>query len=123
MFGEDCLGSSHGAKRPVTVQKVMVSCVFQDGDVSGREEFAMVEKDQKPVISVKEEVLDGPWTVSKLKAIWRQRGAVLSGKKPELLQAVGEDFDILGQTSVTMLTVWFCYFFSSFLIQCSVLQE
>ena len=41
-----------------------------------------------------QEVLDGPWTVSKLKAFWRQRRAVLSGKKPELLQAVGEDFDI-----------------------------
>ena len=106
-FGEDCLGSSHGATRPVTVQKVMVFCVFHDGDVTGRKEFPMAEKDQKPVISAKEEVLDGPWTVSKLKAFWRQRGAVLSGKQPELLQAVGEDFDILGHTSVTMLRVGF----------------
>ena len=79
--------------------KVMVFCVFRDGDVNGREEFAMVEKDQKPVISGKEEVIDGPRTVSKLKAFWRQRGAVLSGKKPELLQAV----DFWDQTSVTML--------------------
>ena len=71
----------------------MVFCVFHDGDVSGREEFAMAEKDQKPVISAKEEVLDGPRTVSKLKAFWRQRRGVFSGKKPEL-QAVGEDFDI-----------------------------
>ena len=83
----------------------------------------MAEKDQKPVISVKEEVVDGPLTVSKLKAFWRQRRGVLSGKKPELLQAVGEDFDMLGRTSVAMLRVGFCYFFSSFFIQCSVLQE
>ena len=43
-FGEDCLGSSHGATRPVTVQSVMVFCAFHDGDVNGREEFAMAEK-------------------------------------------------------------------------------
>ena len=66
----------------------MVFCVFRDGDVNGREEFAMAEKDQKPVISGKEELIDGPRIVSKVKAFWRQRGAVLSGKKPELLQAV-----------------------------------
>ena len=84
----------------------MVFCVFHDGDVSGREEVVMAEKDQKSVIPAKEEDLDGPWTVSKLKAFWR-RSAVLSGKKPELLQAVCEDFDILGQTSVTMLRVGF----------------
>ena len=38
---------------------------------------------------------------------WRQRGAVLSGKKNELFQAVSEDFDILGHTSMTMLRVGF----------------
>ena len=86
----------------------MVFRVFHDGDVSGRKEFTMAEKNQKPVISAKEEVLDGLCTVSKLKAFWRQSGAVLSGKKePELLQAVSEDFDILGRTSVTMLRVGF----------------
>ena len=109
-FGEGCLGSSHGATRPVTVQKVMVFCVFDDGYVSGREKFAMAEKDQKPVIYAKEEVLDGSQTIIKLKAFWRQRCGVLSGKKPEL-QAVGEDFDILGRTSVTMPRVGF---FTSF---------
>ena len=92
----------------------MVFCVFHDGDASGRKEFTIAEKDQKPVISAKGEVLDGPWTVSKLKAFWRQSGAVLSGKKPELLQAVGEDFDILGHTSVTMLRVGFVTSFHPF---------
>ena len=93
----------------------MVFCVFHDGDVSSRKEFAMVERDQKPVVSAKEEVLDGPWAVSKLKAFWSQRGAVLSGKKPELLQSVGEDLDILGQTSVMMLRVGFVTSFHPFL--------
>ena len=37
----------------------MVFCAFRDGDVNGREEFALAEKDQKPVISAKEEVIDG----------------------------------------------------------------
>ena len=122
-FGVECLGSSHGATRPVTVQKVMVFCVFHDGDVSGREEFAMAEKDHKPVISAQEEVLDRPRTVSKLKAFWRQRGGVLSGKKPELLQVVGEDCDIFGSNVREDAKGWFCYFLSSFFIQCSVLQE
>ena len=72
--------------RPVTVQKVVVFCAFHDGDVSGREEFLMAKKDQNPVISSKEEVPDVSWTVSKLKAFLRQHGAILSGKKPELLQ-------------------------------------
>ena len=101
--------------RPVTVQKVMVFCAFRDSDVNGREEFAMAEKDQKPVISGKEEVIDGPRTVSKLKAFWRQRGAVLSGKKPELLQTV--DFGVKHPSRCS------CYFFSSFLIQYPVIQE
>ena len=114
-FVEDCLGSSHRATRLVTVQKVMVFCVFHDGDVSGRKEFAMAERDQKPVISTKEEILDGPRTASKLKAFWRQRCGVLSGKIPKLLQAVGEDFDILGRTSVTMLRVGFVTSFNPFL--------
>ena len=43
-FGEDCLDSSQGATRLVTVQKVMVFGVFHDGDVSGRNEFAMAEE-------------------------------------------------------------------------------
>ena len=85
-FGEDCLDSSQGATRLVTVQKVMVFGVFHDGDVSGRNEFAMAEKDQKPVISAKEEVLDGLRTVSKLKAFWRQRGAVFLGRNPSLFR-------------------------------------
>ena len=109
------LGSSNGATRPVPVQKVMVFCAFHDGDVNGREELAMAEKDQEPVISGEEEVLDGPWAVSKLKAFWRQRSAVLSGKKHELLQAVGEDFDFLDQTSVTMPRVGFVTSFHPFL--------
>ena len=49
-FGEDFLGSSNSyfaANRPVTLQKVMVFCAFHDGEVCGREEFAMAEKDQK----------------------------------------------------------------------------
>ena len=45
---------------------------------------------------------------------WRQRGAILSGKKPDLLQAVGEDFDILGHTSVTILRVGFVTSFHPF---------
>ena len=107
-------GFESRATRPVTVQKVMVFCVFHDGNVSGREEFVSAEKDQKAVISAKEEVLTGSWTVSKLKAFWRQRDAVLSGKKPELLQKIGEDFDILGQMSLTMLRVGFVTSFHPF---------